>query len=256
MLNKLPRHYLRKAAIPTLVLLFLTTTLGITIRFVKKLQPSSIISSTDIETSVNPGEKFTLKKGETAKVRGLNVTLTITNFIYSPCPEDTQCFWNGLAVDYELTVDGKIYKSTVGNLPSEAPYQIFMKESDYKTYAVFVIDKPEKDTISNQPAGYLEGNVTIGPLCPLEPCQISDEDRKSTVISQKIPVYTDQTRILQAMIIPDNQGNYHLELPSGRYWVGDKKYEGNVFSKDLPKEILIESGKTARLNINIDTGIR
>jgi hypothetical protein len=46
-----------------------------------------------------------------------------------------------------------------------------------------------------------------------------------------------------------------VELNPGRYIV-DTDNIGIGGSKDLPKEVKIESGKTIKLNINIDTGIR
>jgi hypothetical protein len=84
-----------------------------------------------------------LKKGETARVKGLNVFLKVKDFIYSPCPKGSQCIWSGLAVVYELTVDGKVYGSSFDSPPREAPYDVFVKKTDYKTYATFVINKPE-----------------------------------------------------------------------------------------------------------------
>ncbi len=89
---------------------------------------------------VSLGEEFTLKRGETARVKGLNVFLKVKDFIYSPCPKGTQCIWSGLAVVFELTVDGKVYNASIGNLPPEAPYDVLVKKTDYKTYATFVIN--------------------------------------------------------------------------------------------------------------------
>lgn len=106
----------------------------------QRTNPSS--SNTDAIT-VSLGQEFTLKKGETARVKGLNVFLKVKDFIYSPCPISVQCIWSGLAVAYELTVDGKVFGSSLDSPPYEAPYDVFVKKSDYKTYATFVIDKPE-----------------------------------------------------------------------------------------------------------------
>lgn len=92
---------------------------------------------------VSLGQEFTLKKGETARVKGLNVFLKVKDFIYSPCPKGSQCIWSGLAVVYELTVDGKAYNAPMGNLPPETPYNVLVKNTDYKTYATFIIEKPE-----------------------------------------------------------------------------------------------------------------
>ena len=93
--------------------------------------------------TVSLAQEFTLKKGETAQVKGLNVFLKIKDFIYSPCPKGSQCIWSGLAVVYELTVDGKVYNASMGNLPPETPYNVLVKDTDYKTYATFVINTPQ-----------------------------------------------------------------------------------------------------------------
>lgn len=89
--------------------------------------------------AVSLGQEFTLKKGETAHVQGLNVFLKVKEFINSPCPKGAQCVWSGLAVVYELRVDGKKYVSSPGNPPHASPYDVLVKGSDYKTYATFVI---------------------------------------------------------------------------------------------------------------------
>ena len=106
------------------------------------------ITETPTNTATNTitillGEEFTLKKGETARVKGLNVFLKIKDFIYSPCPKDSKCIWDGLAVVYEISLDGKVYYASIGNPPPEVPYDVFVKNTDYKTYATFIINKPE-----------------------------------------------------------------------------------------------------------------
>ena len=84
-----------------------------------------------------------MKKSETARVKGLNVFLKVKDFIYSPCPKGAQCIWSGLAVVYELSVNGKTYDAPSGNLPPKVPYDVVVKKTDHKTYATFVISKPE-----------------------------------------------------------------------------------------------------------------
>ena len=101
------------------------------------------------EKSVNLGEEFTLAKGQSAIIKDLNVSLKIIDFIYSPCQKGSQCFWSGLAVVYELSVNGKVYVSSLGNSIYGAPYDIFIKKTDYKTFATFVIDNPENRCIKN-----------------------------------------------------------------------------------------------------------
>jgi len=90
--------------------------------------------------TVSLGQEFTLKKGETARVKDSDVFLRVKDFIYSPCPRDSQCIWNGMAVIYEISVEGKIYNVSTGSLPQEVPYDVFIKNTNYKTYATFVIN--------------------------------------------------------------------------------------------------------------------
>jgi len=102
---------------------------------------------------VSLGEEFTLKKGETARVEDLNVFLKVKDFIYSPCPKEVQCIWSGLAVVFELTVDGKVYGSLFDNSPHnvplhKSPYDVLVEKTDYKTYATFVINKSEASCTS------------------------------------------------------------------------------------------------------------
>ncbi|MBI2635481.1 MAG: hypothetical protein HYW79_02975 [Parcubacteria group bacterium] len=120
---------------------------GIIGYFVLSQQTTTPPVSTPAST-VSLGQEFTLKKGETARVKGLNVFLEVKDFIYSPCPEDSQCVWSGLAVVYELTVDGKVYGSSFDNPPHEAPYDVFVKKTDYKTYATFIINTPQVSCVS------------------------------------------------------------------------------------------------------------
>lgn len=83
--------------------------------------------------AVNLGEKFTLKKGESAQLKNTNVELKVIRFIYSPCPKDAMCVWSGLDVIHELTIDGKQYP------PNKTHYNINLIESDYKNHATYTI---------------------------------------------------------------------------------------------------------------------
>jgi len=85
------------------------------------------------------GKEFRLKKGEIARFDGGRGTLRITNFINSPCPKGARCVWSGLAAHYELTQDGKAVPPNA----RDAPYDVTVKDSDYKSFAVFIVDDPE-----------------------------------------------------------------------------------------------------------------
>lgn len=107
--------------------------------------------------------------------------------------------------------------------------------------------------------GFLEGKVTIGPLCPVERfppdprCQPTEETYKSWPIA----VWTADKKTKVAQIVPDLDGTYKLELPAGNYIVSlEKQVPFGLGAGNLPANIAITSEKTAILNIGIETGIR
>ena len=104
--------------------------------------------------------------------------------------------------------------------------------------------------------GFLEGKVTIGPLCPVEkfPPDPACEPTEDTYKAWPIVVWTADKKTKIAKIQPELNGNYKIDLPEGSYIVAlDKKHR---FGMNLPVPINIEPGKTLTLHIDIDTGIR
>ncbi len=85
------------------------------------------------------GKEFRLNKGEVASIEGGRATLRIVKFINSPCPKGARCIWSGQAVITEFTVDGKVLPDNA----KDAPYDLTAIDSDYKTFAVMMIDEPE-----------------------------------------------------------------------------------------------------------------
>lgn len=104
--------------------------------------------------------------------------------------------------------------------------------------------------------GFLEGKVTIGPLCPVERyppdprCQPTEETYKAWPIA----VYTPDKNTKVAQVEPLVNGTYKIELPAGEYTVDLEKQ--HMFGKNLPATVIINKGETTTLDINIDTGIR
>ncbi|MFC2059291.1 META domain-containing protein [Chloroflexota bacterium] len=104
-------------------------------------------------------------------------------------------------------------------------------------------------------SGLLRGEVTIGPITPVEkpgetpavPCEVYG--------ARNIMVYdSDGTSLIKQVDI-DCEGNYEVKLKPGIYMI-DINNIGIDHSSDVPKEIEIKSGETVELNIDIDTGIR
>lgn len=107
----------------------------------KLLLLSALLASTAFAkpVPVELGKEFRLKKGEVAAIAGTKATLRIVRFINSPCPKGAQCVWSGLAVITELAVDGKV----VDPKAKDKPYDVLVKDSDYTTWAVLLVDEPE-----------------------------------------------------------------------------------------------------------------
>ncbi len=85
------------------------------------------------------GKEFRLAAGATARLPGGKAKLRIKRFVNSPCPKGAQCVWSGQDVIFELTVDGKAVRLE----KNDSPYEVTLKESDYRTFAVFIVDEPE-----------------------------------------------------------------------------------------------------------------
>jgi len=98
----------------------------------------------------------------------------------------------------------------------------------------------------------------IGPLVP-GPERVgvptpSPPPEACTARSLTIYEADGKTEVTSVNLQPDC--TYRVALKPGPYVVGLKPGRGIEHSKDLPKTIQIESGKTVRLDVSIDTGIR
>lgn len=108
--------------------------------------------------------------------------------------------------------------------------------------------------VPNGGTGTLTGNVSIGPLCPVEPCTI-DPERLAAAYAARMIVVSISGGAVIAEAIPDPHSGYSIALKPGTYSV-DIRHQGIDRSPDLPKNITIRKGETIQLNISIDTGIR
>lgn len=102
--------------------------------------------------------------------------------------------------------------------------------------------------------GTLTGNVSIGPLCPVEPCTVPHDRLVAAYAARPITVSTP-AGIVVATVTADPETGYAVALEPGTYVV-DIRHQGIGGSKELPATMTIHSGETVRLDISIDTGIR
>ncbi|HIH75549.1 MAG TPA: hypothetical protein HA306_10540 [Methanosarcina sp.] len=113
----------------------------------------------------------------------------------------------------------------------------------------------EQDVGTKPEIGNLAINVTIGPLCPVEPCEISEAQKENIYSARTVRIYTEDGKRLVGEFSPDPEGRIIAELEAGTYIVAMKPL-GIDSTSDLPVELRVLSGETTYLNISIDTGIR
>lgn len=111
--------------------------------------------------------------------------------------------------------------------------------------------------IENNP-GFLEGKISIGPLCPVEhdPPDTSCLPTADTYKAYPVGIWSARGNSIVAQINPDLDGKFRIELEPGIYSVKLEKNVYSIGSSNLPVEVKISSGKETLLNISIDTGIR
>jgi len=109
-----------------------------------------------------------------------------------------------------------------------------------------------------QENGYLDGHITIGPLCPVEsfPPDPSCEPTEETYLAYELTVYrsagpTQPALVQVTRFHGDKDGNYRIELEPGTYVVA---YENQI--SRFRENVEIKKGEITRLGIGIDTGIR
>lgn len=113
----------------------------------------------------------------------------------------------------------------------------------------------------------LQGTVTIGPLCPVEPCDLPQERIAEIYMARKVIVYEQRTQREVAKTNLDKEGKYVFSsLEPGFYIVDVSDADGNALPLDpaqrpqignaLPQEIELRLGDLLVVDFDIDTGIR
>jgi hypothetical protein len=106
--------------------------------------------------------------------------------------------------------------------------------------------------------GFLEGIISIGPICPVEtiPPDPACQPTAQTYKAYPVSVYTSDGKSKIALLQPSLDGSFSSELPPGNYLVVLEKAQNSIGGSNLPAEVSITSQDKTLLNINIDTGIR
>ena len=108
--------------------------------------------------------------------------------------------------------------------------------------------------------GILEGNVTSGPIWPVEQPGGNPPVPPEVFEARKILVYNkDRAELIETVdlrqIDQGQVGYYSVQMKPGTYVV-DINRVGMDSSSDVPKNVEIRPGETVEVNIDIDTGIR
>ncbi|HZX19700.1 MAG TPA: hypothetical protein VFF13_01655 [archaeon] len=114
-----------------------------------------------------------------------------------------------------------------------------------------------------QGKGYLQGHITISPLCPVETnppdpnCLPNEETYAAYVITVERPngaSISGREKVTE--FTADKFGNYKIELEEAE---GAEEYSlwyGSIQEPKFIKRFQIKAGETTNLDIDIDTGIR
>ena len=106
-----------------------------------------------------------------------------------------------------------------------------------------------------QATGTLEGQVTIGPLQPVQREGEVMVVPPEVFAARKVMVYDKSGKNLIKQVDIDTKGHYQVELKPATYTV-DINRLGIDSSGEVPRQIVITANQTVTLNIDIDTGIR
>jgi hypothetical protein len=122
---------------------------------------------------------------------------------------------------------------------------------------VLVFSCTQKNLVTG--SGVLKGKISIGPLCPVQkdPPDPGCLPTKETYKAWATAVWSENKKTKIALLDPNLDGNYQIELPSGNYVLDFEVDRTNgVGGSNLPSPISISNMDTTIFNINIDTGIR
>lgn len=103
----------------------------------------------------------------------------------------------------------------------------------------------------------MEGRASIGPLTPVQKAGVPPPTPSPAVCTARgltVRDATSNSEVTKFNLQADC--TFRVALNPGKYVVGLAQPQGIGGSKDLPKTVEIEGGRTVRLDISIDTGIR
>ena len=117
--------------------------------------------------------------------------------------------------------------------------------------------------------GTLRGQCRIGPLCPVQPCQIDEGVLEEIYASYRIVIArTDAEHTFVKALRLHREGDYRAHLRADNYYVTidpnpcqpcepvTDPCPGRASSCNVPAAVVISPGQETIFDIQIDTGIR
>jgi hypothetical protein len=141
-------------------------------------------------------------------------------------------------------------------------FLIMVKYSKYIILGLILLTglllTPACDKLVSQDVGFLEGKISIGPICPVEtdPPDPGCLPTAETFKAYPVSVWTSDGRNKITLLKPSLDGSYKTDLDQGNYLIILETGRSNIGSSNLPVEVTIITGNATTLNIDIDTGIR
>jgi len=127
-----------------------------------------------------------------------------------------------------------------------------MAKDTFAILAVFAFLMAAGCATQNQ-HGALEGTVTIGPLCPVEPCHLTPEQTAAAYNSRNLTIYAADMKTIVRQMPLGSDGKYNVELAPGTYYVTVKPAGIGELE---PTRVDITANGTTKLDLQVDTGIR
>jgi len=120
-------------------------------------------------------------------------------------------------------------------------------------FIVWRVSESNFEFLETTPPGFLAGQVTIGPFCPVErpgvPCPVPPD----AYSLRQVVVYQTDGKTLVAQKNLETDGRYSVQLAPGDYLVTISP----AGIGQLPfKNAAIKSNQITKLDFDIDTGIR
>jgi hypothetical protein len=138
-----------------------------------------------------------------------------------------------------------------------------MKKNSFKKFpgiliftVLVLLSACDKDKPLN--LGWLEGTISIGPICPVEriPPDPACKPTAETYKAYPVSIFSSDGIRKIAQLEPALDGAFTNELAPGKYLIVFESVNRYIGGSNLPVMVTIVSQEKTQISISIDTGIR